>query len=110
MVAEAGNFFVVLPFMFTAVAALLVIWYAMRGDRKGPTVTSLNTRRKHPLRHLQVELNRAKKAVRDEAAAQEGQESGDAAAAQEAQAQGAGEKPKRRRRGPDDGPRLRRLK
>jgi Cytochrome c biogenesis factor len=106
MVAEAGNFYVVLPFMFTAVAALLVIWFAMRGDRKGPTIPNLTARRKHPLRHLQVELNRARKEVRDKAA-EEGQEGGDQA--REAQAQGAGDRPKKRRRG-DDGPRLRRLK
>jgi hypothetical protein len=99
MVAEAGNFFVVVPFMLTAVAALLVIWYAMRGDRKGPTVPNLTARRKHPLRHLQVELNRARKSVRDNVAS----ERGDGEAEES-------EQPKRRR-GHDDGPgHLRRLK
>lgn len=99
MVAEAGNFFVVVPFMLTAVAALLVIWYAMRGDKKGPTVPNLTARRKHPLRHLQVELNRAKKSVRDN--------SGSGPGADETEAK---EQPKRAR-GRDDGPgRLRRLK
>ena len=97
MVAEAGNFFVVLPFMFTAVAALLVIWYAMKGDRKGPTLPNLTARRKHPLRHLQVELNKAKKTAREKVSSEQG-------------AEGANDAEKHKRRlDPGDG-RLRRLK
>lgn len=97
MVAEAGNFFVVIPFMLTAVAALLVIWYAMRHERKGPSVPNLTARRKHPLRHLQVELNKAKKTGNDKAAPKPGEE------AQEIEKA-------RQRRDRGDGPGLRRLK
>ncbi|MGH8991048.1 MAG: hypothetical protein ACRDYV_06150 [Acidimicrobiia bacterium] len=97
MVAEAGNFYVVLPFMAVSVGALLVIWWAFRTDRKRPQLPNLTARRKHPLRHLQVELNKAKKTGKENAASEQGG----------AEAE---EKDKPKRRG-DDGPgQLRRLK
>ncbi|MGH9038742.1 MAG: hypothetical protein ACRDZ3_00765 [Acidimicrobiia bacterium] len=85
--------------MAVSVGALLIIWWAFRTDRKRPSVPNLTARRKHPLRHLQVELNKAKKVGKESAAADP-----DRAENEE------GDKAKRRR-GFDDGPgRLRRLK
>jgi hypothetical protein len=100
MVAELGNMFVVLPYLLFTVAGMLVIFYVLR-ERKGPSIPNLTARRKHPLRHLQVELNRARKTAEDKAAAEKGEEA----------------KPKPEEPGPkreprrSDGPRrLRRLK
>ena len=98
MLAELGNFFIVLPYLFFIIAGVVVIFFVLR-ERKGPSIPNLTARRKHPLRHLQVELNRAKKAAQDKAAA----ENGEVESAEEPA------KPKRPTRR-DDGPRLRRLK
>lgn len=73
MLAELGNFFIILPYMFFTIAGILVIMMVLR-ERKGPSVPNLTARRKHPLRHLQVELNRAKKSVEEKAATEKGEE------------------------------------
>jgi hypothetical protein len=98
MVAELGNFFLVVPYMCFVIAGITVIFIAMR-DRKPPSMPNLTARRKHPLRHLQVELNKARKAAPDPAP--EEQSDGKSGKGEE--------KPPRPRRG-GDGPRLRRLK
>jgi len=98
MVAELGNFFLVVPYLCFIIAGVIVIFISMR-DRKPPSTPNLTARRKHPLRHLQVELNKARKAAPEPAP----EEQSDGKRDQKE------EKPPRpRRRG--DGPRLRRLK
>ena len=98
MVAELGNFFLVVPYMCFIIAGFIVIFIAMR-DRKPPSTPNLTARRKHPLRHLQVELNKARKT----APAPRSEEPSDG------KSEKSEEKPPRpRRRG--DGPELRRLK
>lgn len=74
MVAELGNFFAVMPYMLFTIAGLLVIFYVLR-EGKGPSVPNLTARRKHPLRHLQVELNKARKVAQEKEAAEKGEES-----------------------------------
>ncbi|MGH9282833.1 MAG: hypothetical protein ACRD0S_07835 [Acidimicrobiales bacterium] len=73
MVAELGNFFAVMPYMLFTIAGLLVIFYVLR-EGKGPSVPNLTARRKHPLRHLQVELNKARKVAQEKEAAEKGEE------------------------------------
>jgi hypothetical protein len=102
MVAELGNFFLVVPYMLFVIAGVLVIFISFR-DRKPPSTPSLTARRKHPLRHVQVELNRARKAALEKARAEQGVEQG---AEKDEKSE---EKPPRRRRGDGSG-RLRRLK
>ncbi|MDQ3947310.1 MAG: hypothetical protein M3357_19565 [Actinomycetota bacterium] len=103
MFGEYGNFFVLVPYMFIVAAGVVFILIALR-DRKPPSTTNLTARRKHPLRHLQVELNRARKSARDAARAEQG----------EVKAEPSEEKtkaqPPRRRRPPDGPGGLRRLK
>jgi hypothetical protein len=98
MVAEPGNMFVVLPYLLFTIAGMLVIVYVLR-ERKGPSIPNLTARRKHPLRHLQVELNRARKTAEEKAAAEKSEES-----PKEPEA------PKREPRRSDGPRRLRRLK
>ncbi len=99
MVAELGNFFAVMPYMLFALGGMLVIFYVLR-EGKGPSIPNLTARRKHPLRHLQVELNRVKKEAQEKAAAEKPEE--------EKKPEEPGPKPAPRR---DNGPRrLRRLK
>lgn len=96
MVAEMGNFFLVVPYMLFVIAGIVVIFIALR-DRKPPSTPNLTARRKHPLRHLQVELNRARKTAQETARDEQGDE------------KSGGKPPPRRRR--RDGPGgLRRLK
>jgi hypothetical protein len=64
MVAEYGNLLVILPYALITAAGVVFIMIAMRGDRKPPSTPNLTARRKHPLRHLQVELNRAREVGR----------------------------------------------
>lgn len=96
MVAEMGNFFLVVPYMLFLIAGIVVIFISMR-DRKPPSTPNLTARRKHPLRHLQVELNRARKTAQETAPEEPGDEKKD-------------EKPPRRRRRGDGPGGLRRLK
>ena len=108
MVAEYGNFFLVVPYMLFIVAGVVFIAIALR-DRKPPSTTNLTARRKHPLRHLQVELNRARKSAREAASAEQGEvkaEQGD----QKGGGEKSGERPPRRRRRGDGPGGLRRLK
>jgi hypothetical protein len=99
MLAELGNFLLVLPYLGFTIAGLLVISFVLR-ERKGPTIPNLTARRKHPLRHLQVELNRAKKVGQEKAAAEKGEEEKPEEPGQ----------PKRAPRRDDGSRRLRRLK
>lgn len=99
MLAELGNLFLVLPYLGFTIAGMLVIFFVLR-EQKGPSIPNLTARRKHPLRHLQVELNRVKKDAQERAAAEKGKEEKSAEP----------DKPKRAPKR-DDGPRrLRRLK
>jgi len=87
MVAEYGNLLIILPYALMIVAGVVFIMIAFRGDRKPPSTPSLTARRKHPLRHLQVELNRAREVGRAK--------QGDAKPEEKSE-----EKPRRRRDGP----------
>ena len=71
MLAELGNFFVVVPFMTLLIGGMLVIFMVLR-ERRGPTIPNLTARRKHPLRHLQVELNKAKRSTQEQKASEDG--------------------------------------
>lgn len=106
MVAEYENFFVVVPYMFIVAAGVVFIAIALR-DRKPPSITNLTARRKHPLRHLQVELNRARKSAREAARAEEGEVKADQG---DGKKEENGEKPPRRRPRGDGPGGLRRLK
>lgn len=64
MVAEYGNLLVILPYALITAAGVVFIMIAMRGDKKPPSTPNLTARRKHPLRHLQVELNKAREVGR----------------------------------------------
>jgi hypothetical protein len=103
MVAELGNMFMVLPYLLFTIAGMLVIFYVLR-ERKGPSIPNLTARRKHPLRHLQVELNRARKTAEEKAAAEK------AAAEKGEESPKEPEAPKREPRRSDGPRRLRRLK
>ena len=105
MIAELGNFFVVVPYALITLAGVVFIMIAMNDRKKTPSVPNLTARRKHPLRHLQVEVNRARKEAREKARAKD-----------EANTQANGQRngedkpssPRPRRRG-DGPPHLRRL-
>jgi hypothetical protein len=99
MVADSGNFFLVVPYMLFIVAGVVVIFISLR-DRKPPSTPNLTARRKHPLRHVQVEINRARKAALEKARAEQGKEKDEKTE----------EKPPRRPRRGDGPGRLRRLK
>jgi hypothetical protein len=99
MVAELGNLLLVVPYMLFVVVGIVFVMIALR-DRKDGSLPNLTARRKHPLRHVQVEINRARKAAFEKARAEQADEKGD---------KKDDEKPKRKR-GPRDGPRrLRRI-
>ena len=98
MVAELGNFFLVVPYMCFVIAGIIVIFISMR-DRKPPSMPNLTARRKHPLRHLQVELNKARKTAPES-------RSEEASDGKSEKSEEKPPKPRRRR----DGPGLRRLK
>lgn len=100
MLAELGNFFLILPYMAFTIGGVLVIFFVLR-ERKGPSIPNLTARRKHPLRHLQVELNRVKKEAQEKAAAEKPEEE------KKPEEPGAPRPAPRRDKGP---PRLRRLK
>jgi hypothetical protein len=104
-VAELGNFFLVVPYMLITAAGVVFILIALR-DRKPPSITNLTARRKHPLRHLQVELNRARKAGSEVARAEDGKEKGEKDDKDEKKTD---EKPPRRRRRRDGPGGLRRV-
>lgn len=63
MIAEFGNMLIVVPYMIILTLGVVFIMIAI-GDRKGKNLPNLTALRKHPLRHLQVELNRTRKAAR----------------------------------------------
>ena len=71
-VAGRGNYLLVIPYMVFVVAGVVFIMVAMRDGKRSPSVPNLMARRKHPLRHVQVEINRARKAARERADRQQG--------------------------------------
>ena len=89
MVAEYGSLMIILPYALITALGVVFIMIAMR-DKKPPSLPNLTARRKHPLRHLQVELNKAKETGRAK--------QGDA----QPEEKKSEEKPRRRRR--RDGP------
>jgi len=101
MVAELGNILIILPYALITAAGIVFIMIAMRGDRKPPSMPNLTARRKHPLRHLQVELNRARETGR----ARQGEKK-----AEEKSEEKSEEKPPRRRRRGDGPGGLRRVR
>jgi hypothetical protein len=60
-VGGRGNYILVIPYLLFVVAGVVVIMFAMRDRKRPPSIPNLMARRKHPLRHLQVEVNRARK-------------------------------------------------
>ena len=73
-VAGHGNYFLVVPYLLFVVAGVAFIMVAMRDRKDSPSVPNLMARRNHPLRHVQVEINRARKEARERADRQEGDE------------------------------------
>jgi hypothetical protein len=69
-----GNYILVIPYLLFVVAGVVFIMIAMRDRKRSPSVPNLMARRKHPLRHLQVEINRARKEVRERRVAKLGDE------------------------------------
>jgi hypothetical protein len=79
MTAEFGNFILVVPLLVFSAAGTVFILIALRDRSSGPAgrIPNLTARRKHPLRHLQVEVNRARKAAREAARAEQGDDKGE---------------------------------